>query len=325
MSSPPPTGAAEPEVESRDWAEMPSDALAAVFGKLDVTDLLTGAGLVCRAWRRLAATDPTPWRRVDMSHQGDIMEDDEAEAMARAAVDRAAGTMEAFWADSFVTDGLLLYISERASSLKSLQLSMCLNVSNEGIAEAMKGFPQLEELDITFCSLYGDVCASVGKACPELKCFRLNERYTFPMDYAAPGVMDDDTGALGIASNMPNLRELQLIGNKLTNDGLMSILDHCQHLESLDIRQCYSIQMDDALKSKCARIRDVKLPHDSISDFKYRAYIVSTGYSGSDLEVDMYDDLLDVVTDDDDADFDDMDDDDDACSDGAIYDDEFDI
>ncbi|XP_052145349.1 putative F-box/LRR-repeat protein 23 [Oryza glaberrima] len=323
-SPPPPTEMAEGEVESRDWAEMPSDALAAVFGKLDVTDLLVGAGVVCRAWRRLAATDPTLWRRVDMSHQGDIMEVDEAVAMARAAVDRAAGTMEAFWADSFVTDGLLLYISERAS-LKSLQLSMCLNVSNEGMAEAMKGFPRLEELDITFCSLYGDVCASVGKACPELKCFRLNERYTLQMDYAAPDIMDDDTEALGIASNMPKLRELQLIGNKLTNDGLMSILDHCQHLESLDIRQCYSIQMDDALKSKCSRIRDLKLPHDSISDFKYRAYIFSSSaFSGSDLELDMYDDLLDVVTDDDDADFDDMDDYDDGGSDGGMYD-EFDI
>uniref|UniRef100_A0A0D9VFJ3 F-box domain-containing protein n=1 Tax=Leersia perrieri TaxID=77586 RepID=A0A0D9VFJ3_9ORYZ len=319
-------GEGEVEVETRDWAEMPSDALAAVFGKLDVTDLLTGAGIVCRAWRRLAATDPTLWRRVDMSHQGDIMEDDEAAAMARAAVDRAAGTMEAFWADSFVTDVLLLYISERASSLKSLQLSMCLNVSNEGMAEAMKGFPLLEELDITFCSLYGDVCATLGKACPQLKCFRLNERWTFEMDYAVYDGMDDDTEALGIASNMPELRELQLIGNKLTNDGLISILDQCQHLESLDIRQCYNIQMDDALKSKCARIRNLKLPRDSISDFKYRAYIVSSvAYSGSDLELDMYDDLLDVVTEDDDADFDEMDDYTDAGSDDAMYDDEFDI
>jgi hypothetical protein len=41
----------------------------------------------------------------------------------------------------------------------------------------MKGFPQLEELDITLCSVYGHVCWSVGKACPQLKCFRLNERW----------------------------------------------------------------------------------------------------------------------------------------------------
>lgn len=319
---------AEAEGESRDWAEMPSDALAAVFAKLDVADLLTGAGLVCCAWRRLAATDPTLWRRVVMSHQGDLLETEEAEAMARAAVDRAAGTMEAFSADTFVTDGLLRYISERAFSLKSLQLSLCHNVSNEGLAEAIKGFPQLEELDITFCSLYGNVCESVGKTCPQLKSFRLNERgwTILQSEFAAYEGMDDDTEALGIASNMPELHDLQLIGNNLTNDGLMAILDRCPHLESLDIRQCYNIQMDDALKSKCARLRNIKLPHDSISDFKYRAYIVSSvAYSGSDFEVDMYDDLLDMVTDDDDADFDDMDDFDDVGSDAAMYDDEFDI
>ncbi|CAN6244146.1 unnamed protein product [Urochloa humidicola] len=103
----------EAEAEVCDWAEMPSDALAAVFGKLDVAEILMGAGLVCRVWRRLAATDPTLWRRVDLCHQGDLLETEEAEAMARAAVDRAGGTMEAFWADTFVTDDLIRYISQR--------------------------------------------------------------------------------------------------------------------------------------------------------------------------------------------------------------------
>ncbi|KQJ94521.1 putative F-box/LRR-repeat protein 23 [Brachypodium distachyon] len=318
----------EAEEESRDWSEMPSDALSAVLAKLDVADLLTGAGLVCRAWRRLTATDSTLWRRVDMSHHGDLLETEEAEAMARAAIDRAAGTVEAFWADSFVTDGLLRYLSDRAFKLKSLQLSLCDTVSNEGLAEAIKGCPQLEELEITFCSLFGNVCESVGKACPQLKSFRLNERWTIlQREFAAYEGMDDDTEALGIANNMPELQYLQLIGNNLTNDGLMAILDHCPHIQSLDIRQCYNIQMDDAMKYKCARIGNLKLPHDPISDFKYRAYIASSGaYSGSDFEVDMYDDLLDVVTDDDDAEFDDdMDDVDDAGSESAMYDDVFDM
>uniref|UniRef100_A0ACD5YG17 Uncharacterized protein n=1 Tax=Avena sativa TaxID=4498 RepID=A0ACD5YG17_AVESA len=317
----------EEEVESRDWAEMPSDALSAVLGKLDVAELLTRAVLVCRAWRRLVDNDSTLWRRVDMTVHGDLLETEEAEAMARAAVDRAAGTLEAFWADTFVTDGLLRYISERALLLKSLQLSLCDDVSNEGLAEAIKGFPQLEELDITFCSLYGSVCESVGKACPQLKSFRLNERWNVVVrGFAAYEGTDDDTEALGIANNMPELKDLQLIGNNLTNDGLLAILDHCPHLESLDIRQCFNLRMDDAMKSRCARIRDLKLPHDPISDFKYRAYMGSIGDDhGSDFEIDMYDDLLDVVTDDDEAEFDDMDDFDDAGSESAMYDDVFDI
>ena len=212
--------------------------------------------------------------------------------------------------------------------MKSLQLSLCDKVSNEGLAEAVKGFPQLEELDITFCSVYGDVCESVGKACPQLKCLRLNERWNDVGRGLASyeESMDDDTEALGIANNMPELRDLQLIGNNLTNDGLMAILVHCPHLESLDIRQCFNLRIDDAMKSRCARIANLKLPHDAITDFKYRAYIASTGGDyGSDFEVDMYDDLLDVVTDDEDAEFDDMDDFDDAGSESAMYDDMFDV
>ncbi|KAL5218908.1 hypothetical protein ABZP36_019592 [Zizania latifolia] len=145
-----------------------------------------------------------------------------------------------------------------------------LSIAFSVLAEAMKGFPQLEELDITIYSLCGDVCQSIGKACPQLKCFRLY------MDCGEDWGVDDDTEALGIANNMPELRELQLIDNCLTKDGLISIVDNWLHLESVDIRQCYNIRMDDALKSKWARIRNLKLPHDSISDFKYCAYMSSS-------------------------------------------------
>ena len=322
-------GEGEGELEIRDWAGMPSDALFAVFGRLDVADILTGAGRACRAWRRLADGDPALWRRLDMTHHGDILETEEAEAMARAAVDRAAGTLQSFCADTFVTDSLLSYISGRAPLLKSLQLSLCDEVSNEALAEAVKGFPQLEELEITFCSLNSNVCESVGRACPHLKSFRLNERWTIlQRGFAAFEGMDDDTGALGIASSMPELRDLQLIGNNLTNTGLAAILDHCPRLESLDVRRCCNLQMDDALRSKCARIGNLRLPRDPISDFKYRAYLaISDDYpGGSDIEVDMYDDLLDVVTDDEDAELDDMDDYiDGADSDADMYDDVFDV
>lgn len=110
------------ENEACDWAEMPSDALAAVFAKLDVAEILSGAGLVCRAWHRLAASDPTLWRRVDMCYQGDQLQTEEVEAMARAAVDRSAGTMEAFFADIFVNDDLLRYLSQRSGKFFQLRL-----------------------------------------------------------------------------------------------------------------------------------------------------------------------------------------------------------
>uniref|UniRef100_A0A8I6WG64 Uncharacterized protein n=1 Tax=Hordeum vulgare subsp. vulgare TaxID=112509 RepID=A0A8I6WG64_HORVV len=186
------------------------------------------------------------WRRVDMTHHGDVLN---AEAMARAAVDRAAGTMEAFWAGTFFTDRLLRYISDRAFSLKSLQLSFSDKVSDKGLADAINRLRQLEELDISFCSLYGNFCQLLVKTRAQLKCFRLNERWD---DYhkrfdAAYERLDIDPEASWIANCLPGLQVLQLIGSEVSNDGLMAILDRCSHLESLDVRMCYNLQIDDAL------------------------------------------------------------------------------
>jgi hypothetical protein len=107
------------ENEACDWGEMPSDALVSVFGKLDVIEILTGAGLVCRAWHRLAASDPMLWRRVDMRHmsygyEGERLQTEKVEDMARAAIDPSAGTMEPFFADTIVNDDLLRCLSQRS-------------------------------------------------------------------------------------------------------------------------------------------------------------------------------------------------------------------
>ncbi|TVU32304.1 hypothetical protein EJB05_24029, partial [Eragrostis curvula] len=99
-SSPPP-----------DWADLPEDALMTVFERLGTAELLLGASVVCRSWFRLATGEPQLWRRVDLTGCFDPTID--MEAMARAAVDRAAGRLEHFAADRFATDALLEYIAER--------------------------------------------------------------------------------------------------------------------------------------------------------------------------------------------------------------------
>ncbi|KAI5005945.1 hypothetical protein ZWY2020_033188 [Hordeum vulgare] len=104
----------EGEVEIRDWAEMPSNVLFTVFGKLDVYDILTGVGRACSVWRWLTDSDAALWCLLDMTHHGDTLGTEEAEAMTHATVDRAAGTLQSFCADTFVTDALVTYISARS-------------------------------------------------------------------------------------------------------------------------------------------------------------------------------------------------------------------
>ncbi|CAM0884222.1 unnamed protein product [Alopecurus aequalis] len=126
----------------------------------------------------------------------------------------------------------------------------------------------LEELELTLCSNVGGsrVYGVVGKACPQLKRFRLSKHVFY--DFEASGY-DRDDEALGIAT-MRELRSLHLFGNCLTNKGLAAILENCLHLESLDIRHCFNVSMDDALRAKCARISTLRLPHDSTDDYDFQ-------------------------------------------------------
>ena len=89
--------------------------------------------------------------------------------------------------------------------------------------------------------------------------------------YRNPHVECDEV-AFAIANNMPKLRHLQLLGCKLTNVGLCAILNGCPHLESLDLRQCFNINLEGPLGKRCAvQIKDLRCPNDPTNDYPFDA------------------------------------------------------
>ncbi|CAL5080332.1 unnamed protein product [Urochloa decumbens] len=74
--------------------------------------------------------------------------------------------------------------------------------------------------------------------------------------------------AMAIAT-MHGICSLQLVHNNLiTNQGLVAILDNCPRIESLEIRKCCNIIIDDALRAKCAQIKSLKLvPYDPAREY----------------------------------------------------------
>ena len=169
----------------------------------------------------------------------------------------------------FVTNTQVLRLK---GTISSLGLIACQRILE--FKELIKKFPLLEELDISlFTNINGKrVFEEVGKACPELKHLRFNA-YRF---HNLPDTTEDviefryikDDAALGIAS-MHGLRSLQLFGKNFTNKGLTVILDNCPHLESLDIRHCFNITMDHALRTKCSSIKTLKLPNDPTDGYDH--------------------------------------------------------
>ncbi|KAM3208825.1 hypothetical protein ACQJBY_063485 [Aegilops geniculata] len=260
---PPPQDGMDSESEWRDWAELPRDVLLAVLSRLDHIEILMGPDMVCSPWRKAATDEPELWRRIDMRfHYADgfYLNSRKLLQMVRAAMGRSAGRCEAFWGGSYVTERILSLVGNAAPSLKSLRLIECCDIVDLAFKLVITKFPMLEELEISNCMhRFPETLEVIGDACPLLKRFRLSQRSFY-------SECVDDSTAIAIAK-MSELRSLQLTANSLTNSGLELILNGCPLLESLDIRSCYHVCMDDEMQAKCARIKTLRHPEDSMDDY----------------------------------------------------------
>ncbi|TVU43188.1 hypothetical protein EJB05_09633, partial [Eragrostis curvula] len=259
---------APPAPDARDWSALNVDALSLIFTKLGAIEVLMGAGLVCHSWLDTAKL-PDMWRSVDMSNHNvvETMPDSVLHCMAKVAVDRSCGQLEAFAGKRFVNANLLKYIGDRAPSLKRLRLISC-KINNVGFMDAIKKFPLLEDLELSLCPyVFGkDSFETIGMSCTHLTCFKwcMDGVHRFKGNY---NYMNME--AMGITT-MTKLCSLQIFGSRLNNCGLAAILDNCPNLESLDIRYCFNVKEDGALHEKCAGIRSLRLPRDSINDYEFK-------------------------------------------------------
>ncbi|CAH8276926.1 unnamed protein product [Arabidopsis lyrata] len=266
--------------EPRNWAELPSELTFSILNRLGAIDILENAQKVCTSWRRVSL-DPLMWRKIDMHYLGDMgsMIYD-FESMCRHAVDRSQGGLVEIDIWHFGTDDLLNYIADRSSNLRSLRLAMCNQITDEGVTEAVVKLPLLEDLDVSFCAFLGESLRVVGQSCPNLKTLKLNRSPGIDCFLFRPNI-----NAIVIAESMPNLRHIQLFGNEINNTGLNAILDGCPHVEHLDLRKCFNINLVEDIEKRCSeRIRVLRRPYDSTADFLFDNIWFLECYSDSDSD-----------------------------------------
>ncbi|XP_015878944.3 F-box protein SKIP19 [Ziziphus jujuba] len=257
--------------EERNWLELPRDVTSTILSRLGAIEILTSAQNVCSSWRNICK-DPLMWRTIDMRNPGDTYGMDyDLETMCRHAIDLSCGQLVDINIEFFGTDELLKYLTDRSSMVRRLRLICCYSISDNGLSEAAAKLPLLEDLEISYHSLSNEPLEAIGHCCPLLKSLKLNCR-----GFRHPHLAIDDE-AVAIAKSMPELRHLQLFGNKLTNEGLQAILDGCPHLESLDLRQCFNIALAGNLGKRCAeQIKDLRRPYDSTEGYEFDAGIHNT-------------------------------------------------
>ena len=162
-----------------------------------------------------------------------------------------------------------MYSFDRSSQLRCLTLKGYYSKEN-ALTNAIKNLPQMEELHLIKApSLSVEQVESIGISCPKLKSFTYDENGIGSGNFWTEHVV-------AIGKTMPNLRHLRIKTMRIENEGLEAILNGCPHLESLDLRRLYDLDLEGTLGKRCSdRIKHLKL------SFNYSEY---PEYEDSDYE-----------------------------------------
>ncbi|KAK7308861.1 hypothetical protein RJT34_05156 [Clitoria ternatea] len=143
-----------------------------------------------------------------------------------------------------------------------LGIPRCSKVTDEGLSGVVSRLSFLEELDLSFCSLSNVSLEAIGLSCSFLKVLKFNK--TMCNEH------NGDEEAFAIAKTLPNLCRLELLGIRLTNDGLVAILDGCSQLEYLDLRGCRNLDLHASLWNRCVeQIKYIKRRIDLLGFMGY--------------------------------------------------------
>ncbi|XP_010418996.1 PREDICTED: putative F-box protein At4g05475 [Camelina sativa] len=284
------------EDKPRNWTDLPSELTSSILLRLGAIEILENAQKVCTSWRRICKHS-SMWRKIDMRDLGNRGQHNLIfDVLCRQAVDLSQGGLLEIYIENFATDSLLTYIAYRSSNLRSLGLGFRMyhhytSISNKGLVNAIEKHPLLETLEVSHPTLKLNLKA-IGHACPQLKTLKLNSSGSdilgiYELNYGTFGIdCDDEYDALAIAESMPELRHLQLLGDRLTASGLNAILDGCPHLEHLDLRMCFNINMVGNLEKQCLeRVKEFRRPNDSTADYPFDIIFVNYDLNEHSIEI----------------------------------------
>ncbi|PRQ24898.1 putative F-box domain, nucleotide-binding alpha-beta plait domain-containing protein [Rosa chinensis] len=241
----------------RSWTELPDDVTAMILSRLGAIEILKTAQKVCMTWRKISK-DPLMWCRIDLHNDGSYYS--QLDKICRQAIDRSSGKLVDISIRNFGNDALLEYITDSSPRIRRLRLDSC-PVTDKGLSKVASKLPLLEDLEISHTnSCSGESLEAIGRSCPLLTSMKYKDGWQVWFKF-------DDTNeqALAIAGTMHGLRYLQLLGNAVTNDGLAKILDSWPHLESLDLRCCFNLNLGGDLQRRCStQVKTHQLPGGSL-------------------------------------------------------------
>ncbi|GFP84792.1 F-box/LRR-repeat protein at3g48880 [Phtheirospermum japonicum] len=229
----------------RKWDDMDIDILVKIFQNLDIFELTSGVGHVCRTWR-MAACDPLLWKMLDMSLLKsnfikiplepyvyvDGRSDKTFTRVLKIALNLSCGSISTliFHYNMYVSDDQLGYTAERCPRLKRLVMPAWNRIKKTGICRAVRIWKDLESLTMPSISNPPYLIEEISNNCKK---------------FAELKIMGpcDTLFASTLATYLPNLKVLSLRCSMLFRDALVIILDNLKGLEVLNISHCLVVEV----------------------------------------------------------------------------------
>ncbi|CAN4097292.1 unnamed protein product [Withania somnifera] len=241
----------EDNLEFRRWDELIPDALGLIFRNLSLQEVLNIVPRVCKSWGK-AARGPYCWQEIDIEEWSKDQCPDNLDRMLQLLITRSCGSLRKLCVSGLSRESSFSFIANNAKSLQILRLPK--SEIGDSIVEQITGmFSNVTFLDISYCTKIGaKALEAIGKHC---KCLTGLRRTMHPLEVIGKVSQDDE--ALAIASTMPNLKQLEIAYMLVGTTSIIEVLKNCRHLELLDVRGCWNVNLDENFVKKFHQLKVV--------------------------------------------------------------------
>lgn len=281
----------------RKWDELLPDALGLIFKNLSLREVLTVVPRVCKSWGR-AVTGPYCWQEIDIEEWSRNCKPEVVDKMLRLLISRSCGSLRKLSVSGLTGDQSILFIANHAPSLQTLRLPRS-EINDSIIGKAAGKLSTITLLDLSYCINIGaPALEAIGKNCKSLTSLR---RIMHPLEVMDKLSQDDE--ALAIASTMPKLKHLEIAYLLVDTFSVIEILKGCNHLELLDVRGCWNVNLDEKFMERFPKLKVVGPPvvdcydmngWDNCSDYSGSSGYLAWDFVAGDMDDD-YSEVLDDV------------------------------
>ncbi|KAJ9701178.1 hypothetical protein PVL29_006498 [Vitis rotundifolia] len=266
-------------MEEQKLVELNMDCLVNVLGRVEMDSLLFAVPYVCKSWYKVSL-DPVCWKRLVFPHFEQMVMKRFMEvyqsigpfsvtSFINSIVRRSNRLATALVLPDYCTKEALEYAADECPALKVLELpNDLLKRESSIIPELISKWRNLEQLRLERPSNLEEILHQISCHCKNF----------FGLSVIDSEIWENEVSAI---VSLPNIKYLILRGTFIERKSLVMILQGCNKLELLDIRDCIGFEGDDELLNLASHINSFKLGSSKLSiwhDEYYCSYDSDCGY-----------------------------------------------